>query len=624
MQKIKKVLKWIPFILALVLYAVFYIKNIRCQLDSDMSSEMVLSRLLASEHKLLATDFYYSTEIRVLNIQLVYSFFFLFTKSFFKVRVLSRILILGALFGSFYYLCRQIKIQKVFPYLAAFLILPFSMQHMEFSLIGDFYFTHMIISFLAVALTLHYEEAKGRTRWIVLAALLILAFVSGLPGPRYLFTTYFPLVIVALFRSYKKHGVKLRASYYGVIASAAGYLVNTKILAKYFSFSNWNEMTFQGFSFANCDRLLNGILVCLGYREGEVFSAVLIGNIVCFAILAGVILYGLYLFRNGREIPEEEKVLFLFTGFSLLVITALYLFTNTSYEARYYLPTLVYFLVFLGCSLTHHKWKQKASVIVASLVFLMVLVSSLTVYKTTKDNDKTRDIRDVAEVLIENDYHAGYATFWKGNVLTELSEGQVEMYFWHKNIEEIIDVDDLYTWLQPAAHFENAPEGKVCIVLDRDEDVRCTFRRFEFDAHKIYENATYVVYGFDSYEHLLYCLSHKSLDVGNADYVTNGMGDSGMWYLNEGGVTRGPHITLYAGTYTVTVKGENLGQLGMNGTTDFGENVLLGNCIYQDENTAIFQITVDENKHFCEFHLMNNGPETVVIYYGEVNRVVSE
>lgn len=45
-------------------------------IDSDMSSELILSKLLADENKILSTKWYYSTELRVLNTQLIYSFFF--------------------------------------------------------------------------------------------------------------------------------------------------------------------------------------------------------------------------------------------------------------------------------------------------------------------------------------------------------------------------------------------------------------------------------------------------------------------------------------------------------------------------------------------------------------------
>ena len=45
-------------------------------LDSDMSSEMILGQLLARNNGILSDQWYYSTELRVLNTQLIYALFF--------------------------------------------------------------------------------------------------------------------------------------------------------------------------------------------------------------------------------------------------------------------------------------------------------------------------------------------------------------------------------------------------------------------------------------------------------------------------------------------------------------------------------------------------------------------
>ena len=45
-------------------------------IDADNSSEMVLAKLLAEEKTFLSTNWFYSTELRVLNTQLVLSMLF--------------------------------------------------------------------------------------------------------------------------------------------------------------------------------------------------------------------------------------------------------------------------------------------------------------------------------------------------------------------------------------------------------------------------------------------------------------------------------------------------------------------------------------------------------------------
>ena len=55
----------------------FHIYNI---INSDMSSEMVLAKQLAEEGKwMLSDNWYYSTELRVVNTQLISAFIFRFT-----------------------------------------------------------------------------------------------------------------------------------------------------------------------------------------------------------------------------------------------------------------------------------------------------------------------------------------------------------------------------------------------------------------------------------------------------------------------------------------------------------------------------------------------------------------
>lgn len=62
--------------LEILVVLLFLNARINALLDSDMSSEMVLAQLLAKENAALSTHWYYSTELRVLNTQLLYAFFF--------------------------------------------------------------------------------------------------------------------------------------------------------------------------------------------------------------------------------------------------------------------------------------------------------------------------------------------------------------------------------------------------------------------------------------------------------------------------------------------------------------------------------------------------------------------
>ena len=64
------------FALAFFGFILFINARIDFLLNSDDSSELVLGRLLASENRLLSKNWYYSTELRVVNTQIFYAFFF--------------------------------------------------------------------------------------------------------------------------------------------------------------------------------------------------------------------------------------------------------------------------------------------------------------------------------------------------------------------------------------------------------------------------------------------------------------------------------------------------------------------------------------------------------------------
>ena len=61
---------------------------------------------------------------------------------------------------------------------------------------------------------------------------------------------------------------------------------------------------------------------------------------------------------------------------------------------------------------------------------------------------------------MENGYTKGYATFWNGNVLTELSDGALELYTYTEWSDE-----ELRTGLQLKSHLTQPPEGPVFVYV---------------------------------------------------------------------------------------------------------------------------------------------------------------
>ena len=104
-------------ILFFIISNYFLMKNINLLIDSDMSNELIYSQLLSEEKSFLSKNWYYSTELRVLNTQLIFAPLFLFTNNFYYVRVIGTIISEIILLLSFYYMCYKYKIKKIWLFL---------------------------------------------------------------------------------------------------------------------------------------------------------------------------------------------------------------------------------------------------------------------------------------------------------------------------------------------------------------------------------------------------------------------------------------------------------------------------------------------------------------------------
>ena len=62
---------------------------------------------------------------------------------------------------------------------------------------------------------------------------------------------------------------------------------------------------------------------------------------------------------------------------------------------------------------------------------------------------------------MEQGYTEGYASYWFANLLTEASDGKLDVYSY-----DSFEDRELGTWLQKTAHHEQLPEGRVFVYVD--------------------------------------------------------------------------------------------------------------------------------------------------------------
>ena len=104
----------------------------------------------------------------------------------------------------------------------------------------------------------------------------------------------------------------------------------------------------------------------------------------------------------------------------------------------------------------------------------------------------------MAAYLEEKGYTFGYASYWNGNIITELTDGAVEI----ANIREI-DRMDMFTWSSPVVYYqEGYHNGKTFILLTAEEAAEYARLPVIAAGEVVYEQQDYVVLHYDSVEEL--------------------------------------------------------------------------------------------------------------------------
>jgi len=645
-EKIRRYLPWLVFAAVALSWILFYLLRVERLLDADMSSEMVLSRILADEHRIITPNWKYSTEIRVLNNQIFFSLFLALTGSFRISRLLSGVVLLLLYGASFYYLCVQAGIKKYFPYGAALLFLPFSHDYAYIILYGLYYIPHIAISFTTAALVLHFRNAKTAKKKAVFGILLfLLSVAAGVGGPRQIIICYLPLLFVFLLESFRNRRVQLPGALIAFAGGIVGYGINSNILLRSYHFNGWSSLSFTGLSFAKAESLIMGILHEYGYTEGEVFSGDLIKNMAAFLIVGGILLYYIIYGKNREKRGAEER----FLADLLLMMTAvyflLYLFTDMYYEDRYALPFIVF-----AAPLLAFAWKradeEKADPVkeekgkalpwghlIPAAVITAVFLGGCGRYPGLMRADYTTALKEVTAALAAQGYESGYASYWNGNICTELSEGRFEMFNWDDYVSEKVDVEELYLWLQPIDHKEKKPEGKVFILLSTQEETECPLVRYLTEEDVAFRNAFYVAYGFEDHASMLAALSDYRYDLNDGAWLSGGDVVDGAWILHPGASAAGPNMTFYAGTYEIEIEGDGIERLENAVTAEFGAVSLpvgsvrgamdpdIARSLRLPEDQAAsaqilrqtISVTVPENTYHVELRLSNPSAEDVRI-----------
>ena len=136
----EKIFPWVWMIAAYcITFAVLALYG-RPYIDSDMSSEMILADLLNQEGGLLSTNWWYSTELRVVYLQLFYRIgLIIFPQNWYAARVLGQALVMAVLLATFLYVGHGLKLKGNGIWGAAALACPFGVWYFWYGAFGGAY-----------------------------------------------------------------------------------------------------------------------------------------------------------------------------------------------------------------------------------------------------------------------------------------------------------------------------------------------------------------------------------------------------------------------------------------------------------------------------------------------------
>ncbi len=466
----------------------------RTLLDSDMASEMVLADLLNREGGILSSNWYYSTELRVFCQQLLFKLGLLvFPGSWHAARMLAQGLLSALLAASYLFFARGAGLWKSAPWAAGALLCPFGFWQLYHGVLGGFYFVHMAFVLVSLGLAVRLVRPASRARTaLTAAALALVCFAAGLNGVRLLMNLYVPLAagcaVLFLLRFLKAplgpgaaRTPQLRAFATAVLAclcGCGGYLVNRAVLAARYTFLDQSARSWTALSLAGLLEVWGDFLALFGYPADR-WQQAATGAVPLFSlpgllgaaglVLAGAVVLSLaWLLKQGGALPFAQQLTGVTLAACLLVDGLAFACMNDgdSINGSYWLPVAPLAIAAVAAAAEHFPLRRPAlrRALAGCLAALVACASVGTTLRfAAAPPHGSPALETAANWLEEQGYTKGCATFWQANVLTELTDGAIEMW----QVEDLASLK-MRPWLQKADH-ASPPEGRVFVLAGPGE-----------------------------------------------------------------------------------------------------------------------------------------------------------
>lgn len=505
-----------------------YMAVARNYLDSDMASEMILAKMCAQDNVILHKNWYYSTEIRLINMNLPMTFFFHFFDSFRLVRILSSIVMIGIVPLGFLYCAKQAGLKNSAVYLVSILVLPFSEVFFRWGLTGLHYCAYIMAVFFSIGLffRVNNRELSFRKKILPWIMYILFALFMGLTTIRQVLVLYYPFTLACfilwltdyldayglriltaaefkekIFKNWKdnKYLCYFLTSCVGSFVCSVGYVFNVAVLRKIYDFNSFDRILYTNVdNFEKFSEVIVGHLRVLGYEPGVQFlSAQGICNLLVVVFTVFLIWLTYRMIKNNKRFEIRQRVILIYFACAVIFNDFIYIFSDLCGD-RYMLPYILCFLLVLCIYLEREDIHISVRKLVYVLVMGLFLANSVCKYVEAIQDEQNTGRQEAVEFLMEKGYDFGYATYWNANIITELTEGQIDM----RNVNDTsFATMHCNPWLIRKDYTYRFSDHTVFILITDEEYMANSDLEMFNDCYKVYDNKGYRIYEYwNSYE----------------------------------------------------------------------------------------------------------------------------
>lgn len=496
-------------------------------IDSDASSELVLAEHLSKTCQILSTDWFYSTELRVINTQLIYTPLFWIFDDWHMVRFFGALILQGILILSFYFYTHLLDIEKnTFYICSALYLLPVSVCYGRIALYNCYYIPHIVLSLIIVGLIFAKKNSrKPSSKCARLLSLFIVSFLGGLGGIRQLMMTHIPAILAVLIYYFiddyinksddhvfeRKRCAFIVRAVCSTFFSCIGFMINKLYFAQNYSFKDYSTNTIKILN-ESLDQVLYGYFHHFGFRD-EIKLLSVTGVLSALGVVLGIYCFIVSLYRIIRykkEANVQNTLPFVFFIAYTVVMLFVFFIVGDGYSfVLYFTPIVIWMIPIFVLEMRNvpkHlsllNLKKILPYIMVVIIFINGFVNSAFLisgkifeqkyeglgYKTYNARSY---ITPAVSFLQENGYDLGYAGFWNSNISTEISNGKIKMINVNMNFND--GTIYYYDWLTLKSN-RSLVNKKKFILLSVDEYYKLTKNEELQKCEIVYRDDYYVIY----------------------------------------------------------------------------------------------------------------------------------